>query len=110
MASDPLPVPAAPAAVSPLSPEASRWGGLLRILAWVGRRSLLLAPALGMLAACGFQPLALWPLTLLGVAGLIALVARAETGRRALLTGWLWGIGHFTLGNNWIATAFTYQA
>lgn len=110
MASDPLPVPAAPAGVSSLPPEASRWGGFLRIFAWAGRRPLLLAPALGMLAACGFQPLALWPLTLLGVAGLIALVARAETGRRALLTGWLWGIGHFTLGNNWIATAFTYQA
>jgi apolipoprotein N-acyltransferase len=70
----------------------------------------LCAPLLGALAACGFRPLALWPLALLGVAGLFALVARAQSWRQATLIGWLWGVGHFTLGNNWIATAFTYQA
>ncbi len=69
-----------------------------------------LALALGVIAATGFQPLALWPLTLLAFAGLIALIARAETWRRAAMIGWLFGIGHFTLGNIWIATAFTYQA
>jgi apolipoprotein N-acyltransferase len=68
------------------------------------------ALALGALAACGFQPLALWPLTLLAVAGLIELVARAPTAREATLIGWLFGVAHFSLGNNWIATAFTYQA
>jgi apolipoprotein N-acyltransferase len=45
-----------------------------------------------------------------GVAGLIALLAAAADWRRAAILGWLWGLGHFTLGNNWIATAFTYQA
>lgn len=70
----------------------------------------LLAPVLGGLAACGFQPLALWPLTLLGIAGLIHLIGRARTGRQAALLGWLFGVGHFTVGNTWIATAFTYQA
>ncbi len=69
-----------------------------------------LAPALGALAACGFQPLALWPLTLLAVAGLIELTARARRWQDAALIGWLFGVGHFTVGNNWIATAFTYQA
>ncbi|HEX7742134.1 MAG TPA: apolipoprotein N-acyltransferase, partial [Sphingobium sp.] len=69
-----------------------------------------LSPALGALAACGFQPLALWPLTLLAVAGLIELTARARRWQDAALIGWLFGIGHFTVGNNWIATAFTYQA
>ncbi|MCJ2179286.1 apolipoprotein N-acyltransferase [Novosphingobium album (ex Hu et al. 2023)] len=64
----------------------------------------------GALAACGFQPLSLWPLTLLAVAFLIELVMRARTGRGAFLIGWYFGLGHFTLGNNWIATAFTYQA
>ncbi|WP_454796308.1 apolipoprotein N-acyltransferase [Novosphingobium lindaniclasticum] len=64
----------------------------------------------GAMAACGFQPLALWPLTLLGVAWLAELVARAPGWRRALLIGWCFGLGHFTLGDNWIATAFTYQA
>lgn len=68
------------------------------------------ALALGALAATGFQPLNLWPLTLLAIAGLMALVRGAATWRQAALAGWCFGIGHFTLGNNWIATAFTYQA
>ena len=37
-------------------------------------------------------------------------VARADSGKRAFLLGWAFGVGHFTIGNNWIATAFTYQA
>ncbi|MFN5778890.1 MAG: apolipoprotein N-acyltransferase, partial [Novosphingobium sp.] len=69
-----------------------------------------LALGLGALAATGFQPLGLWPLTLLAVAGLIALVRQAPTWKQATLIGWCFGVGHFTLGNNWIATAFTYQA
>jgi apolipoprotein N-acyltransferase len=68
------------------------------------------ATALGALAATGFQPLALWPLTVLGVAGLIELVARAPGWKRAGMAGWAFGLGHFALGNNWIATSFTYQA
>ncbi|MFT4025721.1 MAG: apolipoprotein N-acyltransferase [Novosphingobium sp.] len=73
-------------------------------------RPCLIAPLLGGIAACGFQPLALWPLTLLGIAGLIHLVSLAPGWRRAALIGWLFGVGHFTVGNAWIATAFTYQA
>jgi len=68
------------------------------------------AIAAGALGACGFQPLALWPLTLIAVVWLLELVARARTGRQVFLLGWCFGLGHFTLGNNWIATAFTYQA
>ncbi len=68
------------------------------------------ALALGALAAGGFEPLGLWPLTLLAVAGLIELIARAASWKQAALIGWLFGVAHFTLGNNWIATAFTYQA
>ena len=68
------------------------------------------ALVLGVLAATGFEPLHLWPLTLLAMAGLIALTARAESWKQAALIGWLFGVGHFTLGNNWIATAFAYQA
>ena len=64
----------------------------------------------GAAAACGFQPLSLWPLTLIGVAVLLELVARAQSWQRAFFVGWCFGLGHFTLGNNWIATAFTYQA
>jgi len=81
-------------------------GTAARIAAW----PRLLAVALGGIAACGFQPLALWPLTIAAVAALIALLARAETRKRAALTGWLFGVGHFTVGNTWIVTAFTYQS
>lgn len=76
----------------------------------IADRPAWLALALGAIAACGFEPLHLWPLTLLASAALIELVRRMETPRRAMLVGWLFGVGHFTLGNNWIATAFTYQA
>ncbi|QDK34602.1 apolipoprotein N-acyltransferase [Sphingomonas sp. IC081] len=69
-----------------------------------------LAILAGAAAACGFQPLSLWPLTLIGVAVLLELVARAPGWQRTFLIGWCFGLGHFTLGNNWIATAFTYQA
>ena len=65
--------------------------------------------ALGLITACGFAPLNLWPLTLIGFAALMWLVRRAATLRRALATGWWFGLGHFTLGLNWIATAFHYQ-
>jgi apolipoprotein N-acyltransferase len=81
-----------------------------RIGPFLSARPLLAAPLLGALAACGFEPLALWPLTLLGLAGLIHLVARAPSWHGAALSGWLFGVGHFTVGNTWIATAFTYQA
>ena len=68
------------------------------------------ALVLGALAATGFQPLGLWPLTLLAMAGLFALVRNAPAWKQAALIGWWFGVGHFSLGNNWIATAFTYQA
>ncbi|MBX9663284.1 apolipoprotein N-acyltransferase [Novosphingobium sp.] len=64
----------------------------------------------GALAATGFQPLALWPFTLGALAFLIVRIELAGSARSAALAGWLFGLGHFTLGNNWIATAFTYQA
>ena len=69
-----------------------------------------LALALGALSATGFEPLNLWPLTLLALAALIVLLARADCGRRAFGLGWLFGLGHFSVGMNWLATAFSYQA
>lgn len=68
------------------------------------------ALALGGLCACGFQPIGLWPLALLAVAGLIELTARAPDRKATVLAGWAFGVGYFTIGNAWIATAFTYQA
>ncbi|RVQ67564.1 apolipoprotein N-acyltransferase [Croceicoccus ponticola] len=64
----------------------------------------------GAAAAAGFQPLALWPLTLVALAVLLHLLSLAQGARRAMLLGWLFGVGHFWVGNTWIATAFTYQA
>ncbi|WP_442680600.1 apolipoprotein N-acyltransferase [Sphingomonas sp. ASY06-1R] len=65
---------------------------------------------LGLIAACGFAPLCLWPLTLVALAALIAAIGQAATLRRAAGLGWWFGLGFFCLGLNWIATAFTYQA
>ena len=69
-----------------------------------------LALVAGVASATGFQPLGWWPATLAAFAVLLGLVGSAPDWRRAALTGWLFGVGHFVLGNNWIATAFTYQA
>lgn len=72
--------------------------------------NVLLPLFAGALSALGFAPLDLWPLTLVGVAGLVAAVERAGTVRGAALAGWLFGVGQFTVSLGWIATAFTYQA
>jgi apolipoprotein N-acyltransferase len=76
----------------------------------IGRFPRWLALIAGGVSATGFAPLNMWPLTLISLALLMHLVASAENGRRALLIGWLFGMGYFSIGNNWIATAFTYQA
>ncbi|MFL6846742.1 MAG: apolipoprotein N-acyltransferase [Allosphingosinicella sp.] len=73
-------------------------------------KPLLLAFLAGLAAACGFQPLGLWPLTLAATALLIWLIREAPGLRSALARGWWFGLGHFVLGLNWIATAFTFQA
>ncbi|MBL0924433.1 MAG: apolipoprotein N-acyltransferase [Sphingomonadaceae bacterium] len=64
----------------------------------------------GFVSATGFAPWGLWPLTLICFALLIHLTANAGTGKRAFMLGWLFGVGHFTFSNQWIAVAFTFQA
>ena len=76
----------------------------------IGAHPRLAALVIGAAAAFGFQPFRLWPVALIALAVLIELAARARSARDAALIGWLFGVGHFTIGNNWIATAFTYQA
>jgi len=80
-----------------------------RMPAFLSRHPAVVALILGAIAATGFAPLQLWPLTLVGIAGLAALVQRADTGRRALWLGWCWGVGHFTINNNWFQHAFDFQ-
>ncbi len=69
-----------------------------------------LALAAGGLSATGFAPLNLWWVTLLCFALLIQLIALAPHKKAAFMRGWLFGLGHFVVGLNWIATAFTFQA
>ncbi len=65
---------------------------------------------IGAASAFAFQPVGWWPLMPFAFLGLCELVARAGSLKKALLTGWLFGLGQFVVGLNWIATAFTYQA
>jgi len=74
------------------------------------RRAFPLAILLGALTACGFAPLDLWPLSILCVAALVAILARAPGPWSAAAIGWAFGLGNFCVGLNWIATAFTFQA
>lgn len=100
-------------------------------MALVRRYPLIAAILLGALAASGFAPLGWWPLGIMAIAGLMMLAeaipvapdlapppagGRGPGGghhsnglRSAFFLGWCFGLGHFTLGNNWIAHAFTYQ-
>lgn len=74
------------------------------------RRPALAAIALGLIGACAYPPLHLWPLGLAALAGFVWLIHAAGTWRSALGLGWCFGWAHLTLANNWIATAFTHQA
>lgn len=78
-------------------------------LTFILRQPALLALMLGAAAACGFAPLQLWPLTLACFAGWMLLVHRAPTIHAALWRGWAFGVGHFTINDNWFQHAFTFQ-
>ncbi|HWW22188.1 MAG TPA: apolipoprotein N-acyltransferase, partial [Steroidobacteraceae bacterium] len=71
---------------------------------------VLLVFLAGAASALGFAPLEWWPVTLLGLALLVECTWRALRLRQAFLLGLCFGTGHFLVGLNWIATAFTYQA
>ncbi len=64
----------------------------------------------GALSAFGFAPFGLWPLTLIGLAGLIYLTSKATGPRSAAINGWMFGFGHFVISNQWIAVTFNFQA
>jgi apolipoprotein N-acyltransferase len=73
------------------------------------RRPLLTALAAGLLSATGFAPLDGWPLLLIGLAVLLHLVHEAPSLKSAVLRGWVFGLGHFAVGSNWLQHAFDYQ-
>ena len=64
----------------------------------------------GAFSALAFAPVNAWPLMLFSFAVLFGLLRRAHSLKRALLIGWLFGLGQFVIGLNWIATAFTFQS
>ena len=74
------------------------------------RRPALAAIVLGLVGACAYPPLHLWPLGLAALAGFVWLIHSATSWRSALGLGWCFGWAHLTLANNSIATAFTHQA
>ncbi|MCW4463394.1 apolipoprotein N-acyltransferase [Sphingomonas sp. BT-65] len=72
-------------------------------------RPRLIALVAGATSATAFAPLDWWVVGLICFAILLRLTHEAPTLRQALLRGWLFGLGHFTVGNNWIQHAFDYQ-
>ncbi len=85
------------------------WGAVQKFLEILKSYPAWIALAAGAISATGFAPLGIWPLTVLMLAVLLHLVAGATTRAKAFRTGWLFGLGHFCVGLNWIAGAFRYQ-
>jgi len=71
---------------------------------------VLYALIAGAASAFAFEPAGLWPLLPVALALLCEFICRAKSVWRALLTGWVFGLGQFVIGLNWIATAFTFQS
>jgi apolipoprotein N-acyltransferase len=72
-------------------------------------RPLLTAIVAGFLSATGFAPLDWWLVSLVCFAILLGLTHDAPSMKAAMGRGWLFGVGHFALGNNWIQHAFDFQ-
>lgn len=70
----------------------------------------LCALILGIIAALGFEPVGLWPLTLIALCGLLLLIQHVPSRASAFRFGWAFALGLFALSLNWLPTAFTYQA
>lgn len=70
----------------------------------------LCALALGIVSAFAFEPVSLWLLMPLAIAFLLELLWHRKRLWSAAAIGYLFGLGQFVVGLNWIATAFTFQA
>ena len=81
-----------------------------QIKAYFGAHPYIVSFIAGLVSATGFAPLNLWPLTLAAIAVWIAALLPLTTKKSAAFAGWLFGLGHFIVGLNWIAKAFTFQA
>ncbi|WJW74888.1 apolipoprotein N-acyltransferase [Thiohalobacter sp. IOR34] len=72
--------------------------GSSRLAAW---RPLALSGLCGALLVLAFAPFGLWPLAPLGLAGWLGLFAGLKP-RQAFWSGWLFGLGLFGGGVNWV--------
>ncbi len=63
---------------------------------------LLLSLVTGALAVTGFAPFNLWPVPILSLAVLFALMARTTSARAGFLIGLVWGLGFFLTGVSWV--------
>ena len=80
-----------------------------QVLGPVLRYPALLSLLLGALSAIGFAPFDLWPVALGCFAVWMWLVHEAPGLKPALLRGWLFGLGQFAIGNNWLQHPFAFQ-
>ena len=83
---------------------------LVKICSWWLGHPKLSALVLGGFAATAYPPWALWPVGLAALALFIVLLRRVDKWLDAAIISYLFGWAHLTIANNWIATAFTYQA
>lgn len=67
---------------------------------------MAMAAAIGAVAALGLAPWGAWPLTLLGLAVLPALLAAAATPWQAAMVGWAFGAGYFLRALTWLVEPF----
>lgn len=63
------------------------------------------AAGLGAAAALGLQPWGLWPLTVIGLAGVPLALGSVSPGRAAWI-GWAFGVGYFAVALAWIVEPF----
>jgi apolipoprotein N-acyltransferase len=63
---------------------------------------LLISLVAGALAVAGFAPFEYWPLPVLSLAILFALLARTPSRRAGFVIGFVWGLGFFIAGVSWV--------
>ena len=82
----------------------SRWQA--RLAGFSRPRRMFLTALLGAIAALGQAPVDLWPLTILGLAGVHFIAMQDSRARDVALTWWAGGAGYFALALSWIVEPF----
>lgn len=77
-----------------------------RVAGWHFGLRLGLAIGAGIVTGLGFEPFALWPLLIPGLAGFSLLVLGAGRLPTALLLGFGYGLGYMGVGLNWMRAIF----